>query len=280
MIVRPLTEHDVEAVADVAQAALPIPAEFDDGSRRDWIAGRTRHLLATDPDGSWVAELEGAVVGVALALVRDGIWGLSLLAVAPDLHARGAGSKLLTASLQHAEGARGALIASSEDPRAMRIYARAGFDLHPCVALAGIANREALPADLRCRPSDDVEQAAAVSKQVRGGAYGLDDLAMLAGQPGHGLLLVEGRGFAIHRTEGSPAVLCATDDEAARDLFLGCVAAGPNGSSIHVDLITAGQDWVIQAGLALGLPLSGEGPMFTRGELGPLRPWLPSGSFL
>jgi hypothetical protein len=40
------------------------------------------------------------------------------------------------------------------------------------------------------------------------------------------------------------------------------------------------QEWAVRIGLAAGLALSLEGPVFTRGTLGPLRPWLPSGTLL
>jgi len=93
MVIRPLTSDDVEAAAAVMLAALPIPAEYDDGHRRGWLQRRTLHLLRTDPGGCWAAEDGGELAGVALALVRDGIWGLSMLAVHPDRHARGAGGQ-------------------------------------------------------------------------------------------------------------------------------------------------------------------------------------------
>ena len=278
MTVRPLTEEDVEAAAAVAARALPIPAEFDDGTRPAWLALRISRLRASDPGGAWVSEQNGRITGVALALVRDGVWGLSLLGVDPDLHGRGAGRALLTASLQHAEGARGAIIASSQDPRAMRLYALAGFDLRPCVALAGaLAPADPSPAAERL-VSEDVEQAAALAVPARGAAYGPEDLRTYLDR-GDELLLEPGRGFAIH-TDGSPLVLAAKDDDAAAGLLRACFARAPRGGSVHVDLITAGQDWAIRVGLEAGLALSPDGPLYTRGELGPLRPWLPSGSFL
>jgi ribosomal protein S18 acetylase RimI-like enzyme len=278
--IRPMTAGDIEPAADVMTAALPIPPEYDDGNRRAWMNARTEHLLGTDPGGCWVAEDDGEVVGAAIALVRDGIWGLSMMAVHPDRHARGAGTGLMRAALAHAEGARGGLICASEDPRATRLYARAGFELHPCVSTAGIVDRAGLPAGLRARPSEDFEAASAVSRTVRGGAYGAEDLAMVAGRPGLGMLAIESRGFAIVHPSGSPNVLCAADEEAATDLLLSSFAHGPSGSSVHVDFLSAGQDWAIRASLACRLAISAEGPLFTRGELGPLRPWKPSGALL
>src|SRR5215213_8488892 len=55
---------------------------------------RLRHLLATDPGGCWVAD-DGGLAGAALALVREGVWGLSLLIVRPDLQSAGVGRALL-----------------------------------------------------------------------------------------------------------------------------------------------------------------------------------------
>src|SRR5438094_800614 len=82
-------------------------------------------ILAEDDDGT--------CVGAALALVREGIWGLSLLVVAPGHQSNGTGRALLDAALRHAEGARGAIILASEDFRALRVYAGAGFDLRPAL---------------------------------------------------------------------------------------------------------------------------------------------------
>ncbi len=279
MVIRPLTAADVAAAATVSAEALPIPPAFEDGGRNAWLEARIERLRTTDPGGAWVAELDGAVAGVALALVREEIWGLSLLAVRPGLHARGAGGRLLAAALEHYAGARGGLIASSTDPRAMRLYARAGFDLRPCVSLAGMLDLAALPGGLRAARSDDVEHAAALARPVGGGAYDPGDIATYLARPGFELLVIPDEGFAVHR-DGSPAMLAARDDDAAADLLWSCFAAAPRGGSVHVDFVTAGQDWAVRAGLAAGLALSPEGPLYTRGELGPLRPWLPSGGIL
>jgi len=281
MLVRPLDATDVPAAAAVAGAALPVPPEFERPTDRAWRERRIAHLGATDPQGAWVAEDEGVVRGIALALVRDGIWGLSLLAVDPAHHARGTGTRLLEATLTHDPGVRAGIIASSTDPKAMRMYARAGFDLRPCVSAAGIADRAAIPAGLRSAPSDDLEAAAALGRDVRGGAYGPGDLAMiLDAEPGTEIKAVPGRGFVLHDADGSPALLCARDDEAAADLLWSALAAGTRGASVHLDFLTAGQDWAIAVALEAGLALSPEGPLLTRGALGPLRPWLPSGSLL
>ncbi len=283
--VRPMTPDDVAGADAAAWAALRylVPDEFapDEDVRRTRGQARVAYLQRTDPGGAWVAvDAAGDVIGCSLALVREGIWGLSLLGVVPDRQAGGAGGALLRAALQTAEGTRGAIILSSEHPAAMRSYSRAGFDLRPCVAVAGIVDRAALPAGLLARPGDvdaDRELLDAVARHVRGAAYG-GDIATLV-NTGGGELLVGERGFAVHR-EGSPALLCAYDEETARDLLWSCWAASPNGSSVHIDFIMAGHDWAIDISLRCGLAISPEGPVFTRGALGTLAPFLPSGAYL
>ena len=275
--IRPLAEEDLDAVVEVMVAAM---SWLTTDAHRDYVRRRTGAFLATDPDGCWVADGADGVTGMATAHVRDGIWVLSGLAVHPDRHAQGTGGRLLRAALGTADDARGAMICSSEDPRAMRLYARAGFGLRPTVGLGGVLARSALPASLRAVESDEVEHAAALGGPVRGGAYGPDDLAMAASRPGHGLLLAPGRGFALHDADGHVAMLTATDEDAATDLLLSCFARAPAGGTVEVDYLTQGQDWAVRACLGAGLALSASGPVFTRGDLGPLRPWIPSGALL
>ncbi len=128
-----MTADDVQAADETAWAALheQVPPQFaiDDDVRAHRGRLRIAHLQRTDPGGAWVAEDGGEIVGVALALVREGVWGLSLFGVRPELQGRGTGRKLLDATLRYAEGCRGAIILSTPDPRAMRRYARAGFAL-------------------------------------------------------------------------------------------------------------------------------------------------------
>ena len=124
--------EDVPAVHELSNATFedlsrrrneePEPAEDPAGSHI-----RLRHLLATDPGGCWVADDEdGEPAGVAIALVREGVWGLSLLVVRPDRQSTGLGRALLDRALAYADGARGGIILASPDPRALRVYARAG----------------------------------------------------------------------------------------------------------------------------------------------------------
>ncbi len=104
--VRPLTPADVDAAATVAADSIaPMFPEADRPPHVELTAGmqrKTAHLLATDPGGCWVAEDDEGVAGVALALVRDGLWGLSQLGVRPGRQGAGIGGPLLAAAHGHA----------------------------------------------------------------------------------------------------------------------------------------------------------------------------------
>jgi GNAT superfamily N-acetyltransferase len=283
--IRPLGEAEVDACNALAWSALQIhiPVEHmpgDEDARARRGRARIAHLLATDPGGAWVAVRGDEPVGVALALVREDVWGLSLLAVAPDQQERGIGGALLAAALAYGADTQGGIILSSVDPRAMRRYALAGFSLHPCVCAAGTVDHTALPAGLTARAGDvdlDRETCDRASRTARGASHGAD-LQALLGDDGD-LLVIPGHGFAVRR-DGSIPLLAATDEGAATDLLWSALARVPRGMSAHVDFITAGQGWAIDVLLRAGLALSVEGPVFVRGAVGPMRPYLPSGAYL
>ena len=192
---------------------------------------------------------------------------------------QGIGRRLLEAALRYGEGARGGLILSSPDPRAMRRYARAGFALRPCVSAAGIVDSAAVGAEGVDEPGRARAFAVAegVSRFVRGASH-RDDFAVFLDH-GARMLTVGARGFVVHR-DGSVIVLAARDEGAAQTLLRAALAQGPPGGTLHVDYIAAGHDWAIDVCLSAGMALSPDGPIFSRGEVGPMAPYLPSGAWL
>jgi GNAT superfamily N-acetyltransferase len=278
--VRPMRADDVDACREVADAALGVPPTPEsEEERTSRVRSRIAHLVATDPGGAWVAEAGGDVVGLSLALLREGVWGLSLFAVAPHLQGGGIGKRLLDRALAYGEDPRGGIILSSEDPKAMRRYARAGFSLRPTVAAAGIVDRSVLPAGLPVREAaeDGFDLAAEVDREIRGAAHGVDLAEML--RHTFRLHVVDGRGYVVQR-QGRPVLLAARDEDAARALLWAALAESAPGSTVDVDFIAAGQDWAIDVLLTAGLALSPNGSLFVRGELGPLAPYIPNGAYL
>src|SRR5690349_2801234 len=273
---------EAAAAEEVARGALYAGREDPDPAQVKRAVRRLAHLQRTDPGGAWVAEHDGALAGLALALVREGIWGLSLFGVVPALQGRGIGRRLLEASFEHGRDARGHLILSTESPAAMRRYARLGLDLRPCVAAAGVVDPHRLD---RAAALDGIEDAGpagipvadAIGRAVRGAGHGVDLPAAL--EDGGSLLLVEDRASALTR-EDRVMLVAGTDDEAATRALRAALASTPRGAGVTVDFLTAGQDWAVRACLDAGLALSPDGPFFTGGELGPLRPYIPSGAYL
>jgi GNAT superfamily N-acetyltransferase len=282
---RPLVAADAPAVFDLQvmtfdalDAQLGRPRS---GPPPDPEPGRlrVRHLAGTDPDGAWLAvDDDGTPVGAALALLREGLWGLSLLVVHPAHQSEGIGSALLDRTLAYANGARGGLILGSEDARALRVYHRAGFALRPCLDAAGPIRRRppASPAVREVRWPQDRELVDAAGRAVRGAGHAGEIPVLLAG--GIEVLVHEAGGFAAH-AGGRLRVLAAHDPAVATEL-LETVLARTTAEEAEVDFIDAGQPWAFDVVLEAGLRLRPGGATCVRGEVGPLRPYLPSGAYL
>jgi GNAT superfamily N-acetyltransferase len=280
---RPMREDDVPAVRELAVEA------FEDLDRRQHVpvAPRTepaapyvryRRLLATDPDGCWVADgRDGALAGVTVAILRDGLWGLSLLAVRPGLQSDGLGGALLRRVLAYGDGARGGIVLSSSDPRALRAYARAGFTMHPTATAHGVPRGVEPAPEVRTFTDADHAIAAAVDRDVRGAPHGAD-LEALA-EAGCERLAFPGRGYAIHH-RGEVNVLAAADEEAAAALLRTVLARTPDGAEAEIEWLTADQQWATDVAVAARLELRPSGALFLRGETGSFRPYLPSGAYL
>ena len=238
---------------------------------------RVHHLLDRDPGGAWVAEQEGEVAGAALAIERDGLWGLSLLAVDPVHQSRGLGRALLARALAHGDGGRrGGVILASADPRALRTYARAGFVAHPCLFARGHPDGVERPPGVRDGVDGDRGLIEQVDRAIRGVPHGEDVDAMLhAGSR----LLIADRGYALV-DGGRVRLVAALDDAAAAGLLRAALAETPPGGEASVEWITALQAWAVPPVLDAGLALRVDGAVFVRGEVGRFRPYLPSGAYL
>ena len=130
MVVRRATEADfraAHAVLDAAEGGVRTRHGFPwKAPPLEAFATTHRHLLATDPDRSWVAEAAGRVVGYAAAFTRGERWFLSDLFVAPAYQDAGLGSRLL----EHAWGdgpAERMTLTDAIQPVSNALYARRGL---------------------------------------------------------------------------------------------------------------------------------------------------------
>jgi GNAT superfamily N-acetyltransferase len=280
--VRPMRDEDVLAVHETSLVT------FRDLDERlgehpgppgtfEQAAVRLRRLLATDPGGAWVAERDGEVIGCALAILRERIWGLSLLVVHPEHQSTGLGRELLARARAYGDGARGSIILASRDVRAVRSYLGLGLELHPAAIAVGRPRDVPPPQGVRALEPGDREWVDAVGRIVRGAAHG-DDLDACVRAESTVAVLPE-RGYAVWR-DGALRLLAALDADAARELLRAHLrAAGSREAS--VEWLTSHQQWAFRECLDAGLRIDpAGGAVFTGGELGTMAPYLPSGAYL
>jgi GNAT superfamily N-acetyltransferase len=239
---------------------------------------RIHQLIDRDAGGAWVTERDGEVAGAALALDRDGLWGLSLLVVDPEHQSAGLGRELLQRALAYAGGGRrGGVILASPDARALRAYARAGFAAHPSFRAEGRPRGVERPGRVRDADASDIPLTERVDRGVRGAAHGSDIDALLRADCR--MLVIADRGYVVIGG-GAVRLLAALDEAAAVDLLRAALATVPFGEEIGVEWITSLQDWAIGPVLDAGLSLTNDGAVFVRGDVGPFRPYLPRGAYL
>ena len=287
-VIRPLRDDDVVACDQISWHALSEVGEqfgFSMGVRDEArIAhgqSRIRHIAQYDPEGSVVAERDGEVIGIGLAVRRGNLWFLSLLAVRQGLQGGGVGRRMLDATLEYGKGCPTAMICASPDPKALRRYGRAGFELHAGFEAHGTPDRTEMPADLGVREGDwarDGEFFEQLVTERRGEPLGPDlDFYRKAGMR----LLIRDGGSRDDRAgvvlrEGSLGTLAAASDQAAARVLWAALAETKGETT--VGYLLNNQQWAIDVALAAKLPLKLTDTLCTRG-MAPPTPYLPSGIF-
>jgi predicted N-acetyltransferase YhbS len=114
--VRKLEERDIDAA--IALTDL-----------EDWGYTRAdfRRLLALSPSGSFVAELDGSVVGCLTTTSYDGIAFLGAVIVRPEVRGKGVGQSMMEAALQSLTTAGVRTVRLYAYLRAIPFYERLGF---------------------------------------------------------------------------------------------------------------------------------------------------------
>ncbi|MEO5851516.1 MAG: GNAT family N-acetyltransferase [Nocardioides sp.] len=292
VLVRPMRPDDVAAAERLTaegyhdldlrthQRGRPEPVLRPAARGAAWTA-RTAHLLGTDPGGCWVAEVDDELVGVAVSFTRELMWILASYAVRPGSQGLGIGLQLMAAALHHGRGCLRGMVAASADPRAVRRYRLAGFELHPQMVLWGTVPREALPVVERVREGSlgDVDLMDSVDRRTRGAAHGPDH-ALLASQ--FRLLVADrpsGSGYVYVDGDGAPVLVAATTRRTATDLVWSALAATDPDVPVEIDHVTAANQWAIDVGMACRMELRQRGYLALR-HLRPPAPYLHHGSLL
>lgn len=290
--IRPAREADLEAIAAITATSYhevnvrtfhrswPDPEIRTPARDGAWI-NRTRHTLATDPEGCWVAEVDGEVVGGAISRVRELMWILASFAVKPEQQGQGIGLQLLAAAMHHGRGCLRGMFAASADPGAVRRYRLAGFTLHPQMFLTGVVDRDAIPVVERVRAGSagDIDLLNSIDRQTRGAGH-LSDHEVLLEQ--FRLIVSDrgnGQGYAYVDNTGAPQLLAATSRRTATDVMWEALGSSTPGSTVAVRHITAVNEWAIDVGLAARMSLHQSGYLCLRG-MKPPTPYLHHGSML
>ena len=241
----------------------------------NWV-NRTRHLVGTDPGGSWVAERDGEMLGVVVSFVREKMWLLASYAVVPEAQGLGLGKALLAPALEHGRGCLRGMLNASSDPKALRRYHAAGFQLRPQMFLRGTPDRSQIPVVEKVREGSesDVDWMDSVDRRTRGAAHGVD----------HGLLMQQFRlvvsetstaqGYAY--LDDGVALLAATDRRTASRLMWEAIASSDD---LLIGHITPENSWAVDVGLAARLELHQEGYQALRG-MRPPTPYISHGSLM
>ena len=198
MQIRPATEDDLTDVGRIFDSSS---AWLTEKYRPDQVGGPAvavanreglyRHLLKT---GGMFVALDPEPVGFSAAVVRDGVWFLSLLWVLPERHGSGVGSALLQEALAWGRGSTIFSVVASPYPVAQLIYLRSSmYPLYVQLDLAGTV-RAAEPVDgMDELDGSDQGWVDELDREVRG----------IARPEDHGFWQQEARGLALRR-EGSP----------------------------------------------------------------------------
>lgn len=269
-------QHHIDAAAGLC--ARMFGRASADAARLRW-RDRIAYLRAIDPDGSFVSESDGGVCGVAQALRREGLWRLSVIAVDPELQSRGLGRALFRAALDHYSDSEAGLIVSSNDPRALRLYASSGFSLWPALQAQGRVDRSKLPAadpDISLSDTGDLSDLDGLARSIRGAGYGCE--LQYALERGAQLVRITDQGFAVAEPGVGVSMLVAANDTTASGVLAAALHVATDAER-PVRWIPGLQNWAVRVVLQAGLEVSAYGALAVRGDPGPLRPFLPSEPF-
>lgn len=237
---RPMVEADLGITRYIGREAMDALDRSQGVTPQPWIPAdpqAQRHLLHTDPDGAWVAELNGVAIGYSMALVRGDIWYLSQLFVQPDQHGHGIGRELLRRAQAYGRdrSARVFAVVATTSPVAHGLYMRAGmFATAVGYRMSGhLAPLEDLPVvDAEITAADGMDDAiAALDREVFGAerrqehAYYLD-AASRAGAESSFALVRDGdlRGYCYAVADGGFIAPMAVYEPADQLLLLRAAA--------------------------------------------------------
>jgi ribosomal protein S18 acetylase RimI-like enzyme len=208
--------------------------------------------LKDDPDGLWIAEDDGDILGFAWSWVCGDVWFLAQLFVDPAQQGRGIGNELLKLTLEHArksKAAHKALITFTFNRVSQGLYMRHGlFPKMPIYFFAAARERvtERLPeSPLRSMPIDDtavtMKRLAEIDSRATGVSREKHHRYLLNDPATTGVLLCAGGGcvgYSYISSNGHIGPLAVMRADILRDAFAAALklAAGRSSEKISAFL--------------------------------------------
>jgi ribosomal protein S18 acetylase RimI-like enzyme len=209
--------------------------------------------LNDDPDGLWIAEEDGRILGFAFSWVCGDLWFLAELFVAPDQQGRGIGNELLKRTFEHAQKAGAtthALIAIAFNRVSQGLYIRHGLYPRLPVYSFSIA-REALlgrlqRTPLRCVPIEDtashLQSLAQIDAQALGVSRAKHHRFLIDGGAAKGFLLYEADDCVgyVYVVDGHIGPLAVARPDAMGAAFRTALDLAAQGGSAQVSAFLPG----------------------------------------
>ena len=218
--------------------------------------------LQDDPDGLWVAEADGEILGFALSWVCGDLWFLAELFVAPGQQGRGIGNELLARTFEHARKAGAgnkALITFTFNVVSQGLYIRHGLLPRLPIYLFSVAH-DALTNrfrenKLRCTPIEETAPHLNSLAQIDASALGISRAKhhryLLHDKAMKGVLLYDGSacvGYAYVSANGHVGPLAVAEHDAMKAAFTTALHLAAESGASQISAFLPGS-----SGAALGV---------------------------
>ena len=219
--IRRATPDDSRPTYDVVSEAVVAPgrdprlgARFATGDAAGTFPRLPASALRHDPDGFWVAEADGALVGFGIAVQREHVWYLAALHIRPAYQSRGIGAEIIRRQLAAARpGSLLTVGADARNPVSNALYGRFGmFPETPLVEVSGVPWSSDTGILRPGAPAPD--ELAAIDRAVLGVARP-EDHAFWGSVPGlHAFAVMRGDrpvGYAYVQADGAIGPIAVLD---------------------------------------------------------------------
>jgi GNAT superfamily N-acetyltransferase len=289
---RPAKFKDLEEAERVVQAAgTALRIRY---GRPPWPApppvAFPKFCLAEDPDGLWVAERDGTILGFGFSWMTETFWFLSQLFVTPETQAKGIGQALLSKTLIQAErnrAANRALITPAYNTASTGLYLNNGLyprePLYRMAAPAPAVAQKLADAGYDATPiapwPEPREWMAEIDGVLLGFGRDMHHRFLLAGGAARAVRIERAggaAGYAYISAEGHVGPLAITPDADAKAVVTTALRCALKSGPSRVSVIVPGRaDVVMQAVLALGFRVEEPYVLMASRPFGDWRNYLP-----